>query len=755
MGKFKFLIVSNRLPVSVAKVDGKLTYTPSSGGLATAMSSLDVGSTGDTGSAERLWIGWPAIASDDLTTADRTAITRTLRSYGCYPVFMTRQQIRLFYEGYCNDTIWPLFHYFQSLAVHSSEYWSAYRQVNQLYSRAVARHAGPASTIWIHDYQLMVLPRLLRSRLPGSSIGFFLHIPFPSFEIFRLLPERKEILQGLLGADLVGFHIYDYARHFMSSVLRTLGHEHRRGMIALNTTNSYGRSVAVDSFPIGIDYKKFVTALETPEVRAEIKILESSYKGQKIIVSIDRLDYSKGIMNRLEAFEQFLKQYPKHHKKVILLVVAVPSRVEVEAYKDLRDTIEQTVSRINGVYGAVDWTPISYQFRNLPFHQIVALYAKADVALITPLRDGMNLVAKEYIAAKQRKTGVLILSEMAGAVDELPEALRINPNDTASIVKSIRTALRMPKAEQRSRLQSMQRRISRYTVTRWAKDFIEQLEYAQEMKIEQRRTGLAERDQTRMLHDFRQAKRRLLLLDYDGTLHGFVPSHHPADAMPDRSLMELLGRLTKLPATEVCIVSGRPRQALDTWFGRLPVTLAAEHGAWIRQRGEWAQEDVSLQEHKAALLPLLERYAERTPGAQVEEKNFALVWHYRNVQPELAYARNANLRHDLNAVVGSNSGIGIFNGNKIIEIKPRNISKGVVADEMLAGSGADFVLAIGDDYTDEDMFGALPESAYTIKVGGSETRARFHLPGVESVLRLLNLLSTSPQPPESHSRTNR
>jgi trehalose 6-phosphate synthase/phosphatase len=233
------------------------------------------------------------------------------------------------------------------------------------------------------------------------------------------------------------------------------------------------------------------------------------------------------------------------------------------------------------------------------------------------------------------------------------------------------------------------------------------------------------------------------MLDYDGTLHGFVPSHKPEAAAPDRRLYRLIESLTRLPDTEVCIVSGRTREALDGWFGKLSVSLAAEHGAWIRQHGEWAQEDIPTGEYKAALLPLLERYAERTPGARVEEKNFALVWHYRGVPAELAYARNANLKHDLAAVLGNNSGLGVHNGNKIIEIKPHGISKGVVADEMLASTGADFVLCIGDDYTDEDMFRALPETAYTIKVGSGESHARFRLPGVESVHALLSSLNTT------------
>lgn len=692
----------------------------------------------DYGEGQQVWIGWPGLPADDLTEQDKADITEELRQHGCLPVFLTAEQIKYFYEGYCNDTIWPLFHYFQSLAVHDPRYWQAYRDANQLYAEAVIDQSGPTDTIWVHDYQLMLLPNLLRQQLPDSSIGFFLHIPFPSFEIYRLLPERKDILEGVLGADLVGFHIYDYARHFMSSALRVLGYEHHHGVVSVKD-----RSVLVDAFPIGIDYQKWTDALAKPAVKAEMKLLEQSYKpaGQKLIVSVDRLDYSKGILNRLEAFEQFLAHYPQYHKQVSLVVIAVPSRVEVGAYKNLREVIEKSVSRINGTYGQLDWSPIAYQFKNLPFEQIVALYADADVALVTPLRDGMNLVAKEYVAAKQKRTGVLILSEMAGAVDELPEALRINPNDTATIVASIAAALEMPKAEQRRRMESMQRRISRYTVSRWAKDFVEQLAYATEYKQSRQRGGLAGNDQKRLLADFQAASQRLIMLDYDGTLHGFVPTHDPAKAAPDEKLYELIKDLSQLPNTEVCIVSGRTREALDSWFGQLPISLAAEHGSWIRQHGEWSQEEIDAQAYKSALMPILERYAERTPGARVEEKSFALVWHYRNVQPELAYARNTSLRHDLNAVIGGDSGLGIYSGNKIIEIKPRNITKGMVAEEMLAASGADFVLAIGDDYTDEDLFRNLPESAYTIKVGAGDSRARYRLPSVESVLRLLRTIS--------------
>jgi trehalose 6-phosphate synthase/phosphatase len=717
------------LPVSVSKQDGELVFTPSSGGLATAMSSLDGDGT------DRLWIGWPGIPSDDLSAAEKSTITRKLRAYHCSPVFLTQAQVDKFYAGYANDTIWPLFHYFQAYAQFDPEYWRAYQEVNAVYQKAVVRNADPAALIWIHDYHLMVLPQLLRRALPDSTIGFFLHIPFPSYEIFRSLPNRVQVLEGLLGADLVGFHIYDYARHFLSSVLRILGIENSRGAVVMGD-----RVVKADAFPIGIDYQKFVDALDGEPVKAELQKLKTHYNGQKIILSVDRLDYSKGIMKRLEAFERFLEQNPAYHRKVALVVVAVPSRTEVETYKELRDAIEKTISRINGAYGKVDWTPISYQFRNLPFEEVVALFARSEIALLTPLRDGMNLVAKEYVAAKQHAPGVLILSEMTGAVDELPEALRINPNDIDSIVLAIKQALKMPRKEQRARLESMQARLSRYTVQRWAADFTEQLRRSKQAQAQEGGKLLPAQDERTLVQRFKTAKHRLLLLDYDGTLRGFAPSHNPALAKPSQELLALLRKLTALPGTEVCIVSGRPRPALEEWFDGIPVVLAAEHGAWVKYNGEWSQQQISLHEHKKTILPILEHYAERTPGARIEQKDFALVWHYRGVPTELAYARNASLRYELGQVLAGTD-ISVHGGNKIIEIKPRNVHKGAVAEDLLALYPSDFVLCIGDDYTDEDMFRALPEEAYSIKVGLGETSARYQVASIQRVLRLLQKLS--------------
>jgi len=351
----------------------------------------------------------------------------------------------------------------------------------------------------------------------------------------------------------------------------------------------------------------------------------------------------------------------------------------------------------------------------------------------------MNLVAKEYVACKQNRPGMLILSELAGAADELQEALRISPNDTASIVKAIKTALETPKRILNLHMQAMQRRISRYTVQRWAADFIEQLRLAKQLQQGRGNKVISPQDKANIVADFQTAKKRAIFLDYDGTLKDFVNSPDPAEASPSKSLQKLLHDLAQIPGTELCIISGRTREALEGWFGHLPITLVAEHGSWVKQHGEWAQGLFSFQEHKQKLRPVLERYAERTPGAHIEEKNFALVWHYRNVPPALAYARNTSLKHELKSLLAGDE-VSLFTGNKILEIKPRAIRKSNTVNEILDSDFPEFILCAGDDYTDEDMFEALPDTAYSIKVGLRDTHARFQVASVDKLRELLQAL---------------
>lgn len=727
MTEYPLVIVSNRLPVSVARKDGELIFEASSGGLATAMSSLE--------QQDKVWVGWPGIASDDLSEDDKRFITEELEKQGCLPVFLSSEQVELFYEGYSNDTLWPLFHYFQSLTRHRDEYWQAYQQVNRLFADAASEAAAAGGSVWIHDYHLMTMPSMLRERSPELSIGFFLHIPFPSFEIYRLLPQRKELLEGLLGADLIGFHVYDYARHFLSSCLRLLGISSYQGSLEYD-----GRSIKVDAYPIGIDYDKFRRTLQKAGTKKAIASLSSTHKNMKVIASVDRLDYSKGIPERLEAFRILLHDYPQWHGRVRLHMVAVPSRTEVKTYQELRDTIEQTVSRINGEYGTSDWAPISYQFQNRPFEEVVALYATADVALVTPVRDGMNLVAKEYIASKQNKPGVLILSEMTGAIDELPEAISINPSNTRSVAAAMDTALKMSKREQLRRLQVMQRRLKAYTVQAWGADFMEDLTEAGGARSKTNHKRLVPDTKAAMLASFQRSSSRLILLDYDGTIRDFVSSPRAIMARPSIKLRRIIKRLADSDGTHVAIISGRPRKTLERWFRGIDVTLIAEHGAWSRYDGEWTNVDNDFDSIKTKLRPVLKKYVSRTAGSEIEEKDYSLVWHYRNVAPELAYVRATEMRRELIDIIKDDK-IGVYGGDKIVEIKPSDINKGYSAGELEAVYQSDFVLCAGDDYTDEDMFRELPNDAYTIKVGPGDTKARYQVTGVGEMVALLESLA--------------
>lgn len=719
-------MVSNRLPVNVSRSASQLKVNPSVGGLATGLNSY-------RREGRFLWIGWPGIHKEELSRRDLKEVEDLLAREECRGVLLSERQVEDYYQGFSNKTIWPLFHYFFESTQFEERTWQMYHEVNDLFCREVLKVARPDDTIWIQDYQLMLLPGMLRRHLPDASIGFFLHIPFPSFELFRLLPWRKEVLEGLLGADSIGFHTYDYVRHFLSSARRIGGLEHVMGRISYES-----RLVKVDTYPMGIDYAKYSRAVEKKKVREEVENLRRKIGNRKVLLSVDRLDYTKGIIQRLEAYDWYLTQHPEMRGKVIMILLAVPSRTGVEHYDELRNHLEQLVGRINGELGTIGWVPIWYLYRSVPFERLTALYHISDAALITPLRDGMNLVAKEYVAAKTNGKGVLVLSEMAGASSELPEALTVNANDKGAIVNAIDAALTMPAAEQKRRMVLMQRRLSTYTVRRWARDFVETL---REQKAYQRRYEahqFSEAERKDMIRQFHAADRRLLLLDYDGTLAEFAA--RPEDARPDAELLDLLTALGREERNQLVIISGRDRKTLDAWLGNAKAALIAEHGAWRKSSGgKWMSPVPKKQEWKAVIRPILEVFTDRTPGSEVEEKNFSLVWHYRRVEPELAMIRTQEIKDAVSKLI-ANMDLGVFEGNKILEIKMAAIHKGQAATNWLAEGTWPFILAAGDDYTDEDLFSALPENAYSIKIGPGPSMARFNLRSVRQLRSLLTEL---------------
>ncbi|HTD97957.1 MAG TPA: bifunctional alpha,alpha-trehalose-phosphate synthase (UDP-forming)/trehalose-phosphatase, partial [Mucilaginibacter sp.] len=465
----KTIIVSNRLPVKITENDGEYQLSPSEGGLATGLGSIYKQN-------DNIWIGWPGLEIID--DEHKNKITRQLNKQSLLPVFLSQEEINQYYEGFSNEVLWPVFHYYASTyANYKQSNWDYYQQVNEKFKDAVLKIAKPGDTIWIHDYQLLLLPSLIRNEFPDVSIGFFLHIPFPSYEMFRLIPWRAELMQGVLGADLIGFHTFDDVRHFLNAATRILPVTSSANIIAEGD-----RSIVVESFPMGIDDKKYASLPREPEVIRDINLIKDSFKDTKLVVTIDRLDYSKGILQRLHAFEYLLEQYPEYTEKITLYMVVVPSRDTVPQYAHLRDQIDKIVGSINSVYRTMDWTPIHYYYRSLPIEMLSALYYSADVCLVTPMRDGMNLVSKEYVASRINNDGVLILSEMAGASKELIDALIVNPNNTVEVAEAIIKAINMPLEEQQKRMQQMRQMVSKFNISHWVKIFMDKLKEVKQLQ---------------------------------------------------------------------------------------------------------------------------------------------------------------------------------------------------------------------------------------------------------------------------------
>jgi trehalose 6-phosphate synthase/phosphatase len=735
----RLVVVSNRLPFTVSFKDGIPQFKPSAGGLTTGLwSYLDRKTLDGAERPDYLWMGWPGGS----VPPEHEAAVRTFaeQQFKSSPVYLPEESMDRFYLGFCNKTLWPLFHYFPTLTHYDEENWQEYQNVNRAFSEAVVNALRPDDVLWIHDYHLMLLPKLVREKFPEMPIGFFLHIPFPSWEIFRMLPRpwREEILEGLLGASLIGFHTHDYMRDFLTSVLRTSGFEHQLGSLTLRD-----RVVEVDSFPMGVEFDRFEQAAKSEETGLRVEELRQKCVGQKVIFSVDRLDYTKGLINRLRGYETFLKLHPQWHGKVVFIISVAPSRIGVDSYQAMKLELEQTVGRIVGDFGNVHWTPLVYQFRLLTFEEIVPLYRLCDVALITPLRDGMNLVAKEFVASRPDQTGVLILSEMAGAAKEMGEALIINPFHREDFAKALEQALTMPVEEQVRRNQLLQERLRRYNVNRWADDFVQALLSTQKTEAARRARSLTGKAQAALVLQYRAAERRALLLDYDGTLVPFAED--PRRATPDAELLSLLGVLGADPANEVVIVSGRSRRDLEQWFGHLPVSLVAEHGVWLRhQSAGWKMLKAITTEWKERVRPILLLYVDRLPGALLEEKEFSLAWHYRRADPEQASLRAKELLDDL-AGYTRNIDVQVFEGNKVIEIRNTGVNKGTASLEWLKQFAPDFILGIGDDWTDEDLFRALPPTAFSVRVGLAQTAARYYLGSHLAVRRMLHELSQSPR----------
>jgi len=731
----RLILASNRLPVAARVERGELVVSPAAGGLASGLLGLQQRGGG-------LWIGWPGETwrlSDD----QRTQLDSTLADLGARAIELTHSEVTSYYEDFSNGVLWPLLHYEIERLPSDPRGWEVYERVNQRFADAIVAAYRPGDLIWIHDYQLMLVPGMVRRALPGATIGFFLHVPFPSQEVFRILRWRRELLAGLLGSTLIGFHTAAYAGHFRDAAATLLGCEVRGGRVTFD-----GRPVRVADFPMGIDAAAYEALVTQRSVRAEITRLRRAADETQLVVAVDRLDYTKGIPRRLLAFERALQRHPSLRGKVQLLMVAAPSRESVGEYREQRRRVDELVGRINGRYATLGHVPIQYISRTLPRERLAAMYRSAAAALVTPLRDGMNLVAKEFVATRTDDDGVLILSELAGAAAELTSAILVNPFDIDDIADAIHRALTMPDIERRDRMRTLRARVMSHDVHAWARSFVSALGTEHRRAVRVARAGMGLEDAVRpqdvataieQLSAARPGGGLVLVLDYDGTLVPLRP--RPDEARPDEEVVRLIGTLAGQPGVNVHVVSGRRRAELEAWLGGLPIGLHAEHGLASRALGRvrWRRRMRERPAWMAIARPIIEAAVNGTPGSHLEEKEASLVWHYRNADPVAAVPAAQQLQADLSSALG-NHDARIDAGSAIVEVRQAGIDKALVVDAVRGLHPGLPMLVVGDDVTDEDMFAAATEDAVTVRVGAGQTHAQFRLGGPEQVRALLRLL---------------
>lgn len=736
----RVVVVSNRLPLTLRRAGSTWRTEYSSGGLATAMQPI-LRRTGG------IWIGWHGDTSGQADEKRQAVISRWRDRDGYIAIDIPPETAHGFYDGFANQALWPLLHQFQTLVKLNPDDWQAYVDANTRFRDAILAELQPSDLVWIHDYQLMLLPRMLREAAPEANIGFFLHVPFPSSAVFRILPRRGELLEGLLGADYVAFHTYSYLQHFRESLLRALGIASEMDRVELGS-----RLVRLDALPIGIAPGEFTDLLLQDDTRKRLAELKERFKGGKIILSVDRLDYTKGIPERLRAFRKLLQRWPEMRGRVALIQVAVPSRERIPMYHQLRREVDELVGKVNGEFGSADWSPVIYLRRGIPKTELVALYAAADVAWVSPLRDGLNLVAKEYVACNEAGDGALVLSEFAGAAAEMGEAFLINPFDEDRTAEVVMQALSLPEEQRRERMRALARRVARNNVFAWGDRFVTNLADASRVRAERaygepKRVPIDE-----LVGEFGSARRRLVMLDYDGTLVPF--SSRPPDATPGAELLEVLDRLAAVEATTVAIISGRARGEIEEWFRPVPrLWLAAEHGAATRAPGstEWeVRAGRYSSESRQRVHTVLEHFVDRTPGSFIEEKEFSVVWHYRMSDPEFGEWLANELVSNLGQMLADTE-LRAVHGNRMVEVRPIWANKGQVGELLLARERSEhpgdashsFILAAGDDRTDEDLFAALPPEAWSVHVGTGRSLARFRVSGPSQMVAVLEGLAES------------
>ncbi|XP_057997040.1 alpha,alpha-trehalose-phosphate synthase [UDP-forming] 1 isoform X1 [Hevea brasiliensis] len=738
--KQRLLVVANRLPVSaVRKGEDSWQLEISVGGLVSALLGVK--------EFDARWIGWAGVNVPD--EIGQKALSTALAEKRCIPVFLDEDVVHQYYNGYCNNILWPLFHYLglpqeDRLATTRSfqSQFDAYKMANQMFADVVNKHYEEGDVVWCHDYHLMFLPKFLKEHNSKMKVGWFLHTPFPSSEIHRMLPSRSELLRSVLAADLVGFHTYDYARHFESACIRILGLEGTPEGV-----EDQGKLTRVAAFPIGIDSDRFIRALELPQVQDHMKELKERFAGRKVMLGVDRLDMIKGIPQKILAFEEFLEENPEWRDKVVLLQIAVPTRTDVPEYQKLTSQVHEIVGRINGRFGTLTAVPIHHLDRSLDFHALCALYAVTDVALVTSLRDGMNLVSYEFVACQASKKGVLILSEFAGAAQSLGAgAILVNPWNITEVASSISYALNMPANEREKRHDHNFKHVTTHTSQEWAAMFVSELnDTIVEAQLRTRKV-LPLLPIKVAVEQYMQSNNRLLILGFNATLT------EPADSLGRRGgqiremelrlhpeLKEPLKKLCDDQKTTTVVLSGSDRTILDEVlsflqlsssllimlsdqllvmqnFGEYNMWLAAENGMFLRlTSGEWMTtmpENLNM-DWVDSVKQVFEYFTERTPRSHFELRETSLVWNYKYADMEFGRLQARDMLQHLWTGPISNAAVDVVQGGRSVEVRAVGVSKGAAIDRILGEivhnqgmkTPIDYVLCVGHFLAkDEDIY---------------------------------------------------
>uniref|UniRef100_A0A061RG97 Trehalose 6-phosphate synthase/phosphatase n=1 Tax=Tetraselmis sp. GSL018 TaxID=582737 RepID=A0A061RG97_9CHLO len=707
-----------------------------------------------------------------------------INDFSCIPVFLGRELKEKYYKGFCKLQLWPLFHYNLPLSPLSSgrfsqEMWQAYVKANKAFtSRLVEFVSVEDDFIWIHDYHLLVLPSMLRRRLNKIRCGLFLHSPFPSSEIFRTFPKRDEVLRSLLNADLLGFHTFDYARHFLSCCSRMLGLEHitSRGSI---TIEYYGRNVGVKIMPTGIKPDRLLSGYAWDEYKWRRGELIHQFEGKKVMMGIDDMDVFKGIELKIQAMELMLEMHREWVGRAVLVQIVNPARSSGRDVQELREEVIRCTDRVNGRFGGAGYQPVVLIERSVPLYERIAYYSIADVVVVTALRDGMNLVPYEYIVSRQGPDGVvpdeerhsmLVVSEFVGCSPSLSGAIRVNPWSLEAVADGMYAAVKMPKKDCQLRHQKHWRYVSSHTVSFWAQSFCRDLKnltikhstfkcYALGLGLDSFRmvaldANFRKLDFPTLQRMYNTSRKRVFLLDYDGTL---VTSNSINDT-PSAEVLRMLRALCAEECNRVYVISGRRCGELTNWFAEVPnLGLAAENGFFFKETDseEWLsagnpEDEASWRE---LAIPIMETYSESTDGSYVDKKDSSVVWHYGDADPDFGHWQAKELLDHLDHTL-YNEPVDVVAGQNTVEVKPAGSSKGQTVEGILnrlASSSSkdaalDFVLCIGDDRSDEDMFAAI-ESVQNLPhmkaevcsctVGQKPSKAPYYLNDTQEVVSML------------------